>query len=92
MISFFAVFAIFKDPTGGIGVPLSMIPFFSQLAMPVRWSLSSVPAIQLVLSLRFGVLALLAVTWTAGRIYRTGILMYGKKPSFGEVFRWIRTK
>src|ERR1019366_2651490 len=92
MISFFAVFAIFKDPTGGIGVPMSMIPFFSHLAMPVRWSLSSVPAGQLLLSLGLGVVALLGVTWVAARIYRTGILMYGKKPTFAEAFRWIRAK
>lgn len=92
MISFFAVFAIFKDPTGGIGVPMSIIPFFSQLAMPVRWSLSAVPPGQLVISLALGAFALLGVTWVAGRIYRTGILMYGKKPTFGEIFRWIRTK
>lgn len=90
MVSFFAVFAIFKDPTGGIGVPLSIIPFFSQVAMPVRWSLSAVPPVQLVVSLILGVLALLGVTWVAARIYRTGILMYGKKPTFGEIFRWIR--
>jgi len=92
MVSFFAVFAIFKDPTGGIGVPMSMIPFFSQIAMPVRWSLSAVPPLQLVISLTLGVLALLGVTWVASRIYRTGILMYGKKPTFGEIFRWIRAK
>lgn len=90
MISFFAVFAIFKDPTGGIGVPMSMIPFFSQIAMPVRWSLSAVPPAQLVTSLALGIGALLGVTWVAGRIYRTGILMYGKKPTFREIFRWIR--
>jgi ABC-2 type transport system permease protein len=90
LVSFFAVFAIFKDPTGGIGVPLSLIPLFSQIAMPVRWSLSAVPPIQLVISLGLGVLALLGVTWVAGRIYRTGILMYGKKPTFAEMFRWIR--
>lgn len=92
MISFFAAFAIFKDPTGGIGVPMSIIPFFSQLAMPVRWSLAAVPPGQLVLSLSLGLLTLLGVTWIAARIYRTGILMYGKKPSFAEVFRWLRTK
>jgi ABC-2 type transport system permease protein len=92
MISFFAVFAIFKDPAGGIGVPMSFIPFFSQFAMPVRWSLAAVPPIQLAISLALAVLALLGVTWLAGRIYRTGILMYGKKPTFGEIFRWIRAK
>jgi ABC-2 type transport system permease protein len=92
MVSFFAVFAIFKDPTGGIGVPLSIIPFFSQIAMPVRWSLSDVPPYQLAVSLGLGVLALLGATWIAGRIYRIGILMYGKKPSFKEIFHWIRAK
>ena len=90
MVSFFAVFAIFKDPTGGIGVPMSMVPFFSQIAMPVRWSLAAVPPAQLAISLTLGVLALLGVTWVASKIYRTGILMYGKKPSFAEVFRWIK--
>ncbi len=92
MISFFATFAIFKDPTGGIGVPMSIIPFFSQLAMPVRWSLAAVPPGQLVLSLGLGLFALFGVTWVAARIYRTGILMYGKKPSFAEVFRWLLVK
>jgi ABC-2 type transport system permease protein len=90
MISFFAMFAIFKDPTGGIGVPLSMIPFFSHIAMPVRWSLATVPPIQLFISLGSGAVALLGIIWIAARIYRTGILMYGKKPSFREIFRWIR--
>ncbi len=90
MISFFSVFAVMKDPTGGLGVTLSFVPFFSQLVMPVRYSLAAVSAGELVLSLAIGVAALLAVTWLAGRIYRTGILMYGKKPTFRELFRWVR--
>jgi ABC-2 type transport system permease protein len=90
MLSFFSVFAVMKDPTGGLGVTLSFVPFFSQLVMPVRWSLAAVSPVELAASLALGVATLFAVTWIAGRIYRTGILMYGKKPSFGEVFRWIR--
>ncbi|MEP6591618.1 MAG: ABC transporter permease, partial [Gemmatimonadota bacterium] len=58
--------------------------------MPVRWSLASVPLPQLALSLALMVAGLLACVWLAGRIYRTGILMYGKKPSLSELFRWIR--
>jgi ABC-2 type transport system permease protein len=52
--------------------------------------MASVPTSQLILSLVLMVLGLMAVAWFAGRIYRTGILMYGKKPSLKEVFRWIR--
>ncbi len=58
--------------------------------MPVRYSLASVPPIELVASLSASIVTMLGVIWLAGRIYRTGILMYGKKPTVREVFRWIR--
>ncbi|MGH7582933.1 MAG: ABC transporter permease [Gemmatimonadales bacterium] len=92
VFGFFGIFALMKDPTGGLGVTLSLIPFLSQFAMPVRWSLAAVPPIQLVISLASCLVALVLVTWIAGRIYRTGILMYGKKPSFRELVRWIGAK
>jgi ABC-2 type transport system permease protein len=90
LVGFFAVFALIKDPTGTLGVTMSYIPFFSPFTMPVRWSMTSVPLLQLCVSLALMVLALLACVWLAARIYRTGILMYGKKPSWGELWRWIR--
>lgn len=92
IFGFFGVFALMRDPTGSLGVTLSIVPFVSQFAMPVRWSLASVPTVQLITSLGLSVATLLAVTWLAGRIYRTGILMYGKKPSIVEVLRWVRAK
>ncbi len=90
MVGFFAVFALIKDPTGPLGVTMSYIPFFAPFTMPVRWSLTSVPPLELVVSLALMVLTLLACVWLAARIYRTGILMYGKKPSWRELWRWIR--
>ncbi|HEY8585689.1 MAG TPA: ABC transporter permease [Rhodanobacter sp.] len=90
MIGFFAVFALIKDPGGSLGVTMSYIPFFAPFTMPVRWSLTSVPQLELGLSLALMVVALLACVWLAARIYRTGILMYGKKPSWRELWRWIR--
>jgi ABC-2 type transport system permease protein len=87
---FFAVFSLIKDPTGSLGVTMSYIPFFAPFTMPVRWSLTSVPPLQLALSLGLMVVALLACVWLAARIYRTGILMYGKKPSWRELWRWVR--
>lgn len=89
MIGFFALFAVIKDPTGGLGVTMSFIPFFSPFIMPARWSLTSVPVYEVVISLGLSLVGLLAVAWLAGRIYRTGILMYGKKPSLREVLRWV---
>ncbi len=90
MVGFFAVFSLIKDPTGGLGVTMSYIPLFAPFVMPVRWSMSSVPPLQLALSLGLMVVALLACVWLAGRIYRTGILMYGKKPSWRELLHWLR--
>jgi ABC-2 type transport system permease protein len=90
IVGFFAVFSLIKDPTGGLGVTMSYIPFFAPFTMPVRWSMSSVPPLELALSLGLMVVTLLACVWLAARIYRTGILMYGKKPTWGELWRWIR--
>lgn len=90
IVGFLAVFSLIKDPTGGLGVTMSYIPFFAPFTMPVRWSMSSVPPLELALSLGLMVVTLLACVWLAARIYRTGILMYGKKPSWGELWRWIR--
>jgi ABC-2 type transport system permease protein len=90
IVGFFAVFALIKDPTGPLGITMSYIPFFAPFTMPVRWSLTSVPPLELFLSLALMVVALLACVWLAARIYRTGILMYGKKPSWRELWRWIR--
>lgn len=90
VVGFFGTFAVIKDPTSGLGAILSLIPFTAPFVMPVRWSMASVPLPQLAMSLAVMVLGLMAVVWLAAKIYRTGILMYGKKPSLGEVFRWIR--
>jgi ABC-2 type transport system permease protein len=90
LVGFFAVFSLIKDPTGQLGVTMSYIPFFAPFTMPVRWSLTSVPPLELALSLALMVATLLACVWLAARIYRTGILMYGKKPSWRELLRWIR--
>ena len=92
VVGFFTLFAVMKDPTGSMAVTTSILPFVSPFVMPARWSLTTVPPAQLAISLALSVIALLAVTWVAGRIYRTGILMYGKKPSPMEIFRWIRAK
>lgn len=89
---FFGMFSVLNDPNAPLGVTFSFIPFFAPFVMPVRWSGASIPMTELLLSLASMVVGVLAVAWVAGRIYRIGILMYGKKPSFREIGRWITAK
>lgn len=86
------VWNIIQNPNSSFAIFASLFPFFSPMAMLVRMSLTEVPWYQVVLSLVILIGSFLGCIWIAARIYRTGILMYGKKPSFGEVFRWISYK
>jgi ABC-2 type transport system permease protein len=76
-----------RDPAA---VALSLVPFFSPVLMPMRTFLTPVPLWQLATSIALLAGSIVAVTWAAARIYRVGILMYGKKPTLGELLRWIR--
>ncbi|MGB0177988.1 MAG: ABC transporter permease, partial [Owenweeksia sp.] len=76
------------NPDGAIAFWFSIIPFTSPIVMMARIPFS-VPWWELALSMLLLVGAFLAMTWIAGRIYRTGILMYGKKPKLKELFKWI---
>jgi ABC-2 type transport system permease protein len=86
-----SLMAMMTEPDGALFIVLTMIPFSSPIAMPGRWVVSDVPITDLLASVALLILALGAVTWVAGRIFRIGILMHGKRPSPKEVLRWIRT-
>ena len=84
-----------KDPTGPIAVWGSIIPFSSPIIMMARLPYGvpgTVPWWQLGLSMATLVGGFMFTTWFAGKIYRTGILMYGKKPSWGEMLKWVFRK
>ena len=66
----------------------SMIPFTSPIVMMSRIT-NGVPPWEIVISLFVLFLSFILMTWLAGRIYRTGILMYGKKTSWREIGRWL---
>jgi len=82
---------ILNDPGGRIATIMGLIPFFSPIAMPVRWAAAPVPLSELILSMAILAATVVGITWVAGRIYRVGILMYGKRPSLREVIRWVGT-
>jgi ABC-2 type transport system permease protein len=82
--------AVIESPDGGLAVALSLVPFLSPLMMFLRIVVLPPPMWQIVLSLVLLVLAIAGAVWVAARIYRVGILMYGKKPTFPELMKWVR--
>ncbi len=80
--------ATMKDPDGSLAFWASMIPFTSPVNMMIRIPFG-VPTWQIILSLSLLVIGFIGTTWLASRIYRIGILMYGKKTTFKEIGKWI---
>lgn len=80
-----------NDPHGPLSVWLSMIPLTSPIAMLVRVPFG-VPDWQIIVSVTLLIGGFMLTTWIAARIYRVGILMYGKKPSYKEIVKWFRYK
>lgn len=88
----FAIYAgIFsaENPDGPLAFWCSMIPFTSPIVMMVRLPFD-VPFWQIALSISILVLSFIGTTWMAGKIYRTGILMYGKKTTWKEMWKWLK--
>ncbi len=80
---------IIRNPDGPVAVWMSLIPFTSPIAMVLRLPFGGVPGWQLALSMALLVLGFVGTIWLAGRIYRIGILMYGKKPTYRELSKWL---
>ena len=82
---------VINNPEGPTAFWLSIIPFTSPIIMMTRIPFG-VPYLDMILSMVLLILGFLATTWFAGKIYRTGILMYGKKTSYRELWKWIKYK
>ncbi len=81
--------AVVNNPDGPIAFWLSMIPLTSPVVMMVRIPFG-VPAWQLITSMILLILGFIGTVWLAAKIYRTGILMYGKKVTFKEMLKWLK--
>ncbi|MDX1906295.1 MAG: ABC transporter permease [Bacteroidia bacterium] len=86
------IYNIIQNPNSLLAFVFSFIPFFSPMTMLIRLSMSAVPWYEVLISLLLLIGTFLGCIWIAGKIYRTGILMYGKKPTFKELFRWVMFK
>lgn len=89
MLGLYGSISIFENPDGPVGYWFSIIPFTSPVTMMARISFG-VPIEQLLLSIGLLVGSVFLMVWFAAKIYRVGILMYGKKPSIKEWLKWIK--
>jgi ABC-2 type transport system permease protein len=83
---------VLNNPDGSVAYWLSLIPFTSPIIMMIRVPFGINIYTDLIPSMVLLVLGFLITTWMAAKIYRTGILMYGKKPSYKELWKWLRYK
>lgn len=91
IVSIFVMMTIFNDPNSPIAVWCSYIPFTSPIVMMARIP-CGIPTWQILLSLGILYATFVAMVWLAAKIYRVGIFMYGKKPTFKELWKWVRYK
>ena len=82
---------VLLDPQSTLATVTSLLPFSAPIIMPLRLSLIPVPAWELAASLAALLVACAVVVWLAARIYRVGMLMYGKRPGVRELGRWLRS-
>jgi ABC-2 type transport system permease protein len=81
---------VIRSPDSTFSVVLSMIPFFAPILMLLRICVLLPPFSQIATSIILLILSIVLMIWLVAKIYRVGILMYGKRPSFGEILKWIR--
>jgi ABC-2 type transport system permease protein len=85
------MFSLVNEPSGSLARVMTFIPFFTPLVVPVRYAISPLHPGEVLLGVVVMLLGIIAVVWVGARIYRVGILSYGKKPSLRELWRWVRT-
>ncbi|MEG2240637.1 MAG: ABC transporter permease, partial [Alistipes sp.] len=91
ILSIFVMMTVMNDPNSQLAFWFSMIPFTSPVVMMARIP-CGIPTWEIILSLVILYASFVAMVWLAAKIYRVGIFMYGKKPSFKELYKWIRYK
>ncbi|HMS41277.1 MAG TPA: ABC transporter permease [Pyrinomonadaceae bacterium] len=87
---FYFSFAAVRDPNSALSFWSSILPFVAPMTMPVRIMTEMPPFWQILLSIALNSLTIAALVWLASRVYRVGMLMYGKRATIPEVWKWIR--
>ena len=84
------MFYLFRTPDSTLSVLLSHVPFFSPILMFMRINVLMPPLWEILLNILLMCTTVLLVTLISGKIYRVGILMYGKRPTLGQLWQWVR--
>ena len=92
MLGLFIMLHTFQHPNSALSFWASIIPFTSPMVMLARLPFGVVPGWQLALSIALLLLTFILVTYISARIYRVGILMYGKKATFKDLYKWMKSK
>jgi ABC-2 type transport system permease protein len=90
LIGFYFSFAVIRDPNSSLSFWVSIAPFFAPITMPVRILAETPPVWQIGLSIVINAIAIAGLVWLASRVYRVGMLMYGKRATIPEVWKWVR--
>ena len=91
VVSFYLFLPVSRNPDSPFSFWISMVPFFAPISMLVRIVTQTPPFWQIALSLFIGFSTVALLTWIASKIYRIGMLMYGKRATIPEVVRWVRS-
>jgi ABC-2 type transport system permease protein len=89
VIAIYIGFSIIENPHGSVAVGFSIFPLTSPIVMLMRIPFG-VPWWQIAVSMLLLILTFIGIVWFAAKIYRVGILMYGKKPNYKEIYRWLK--
>lgn len=92
IIPFIVSFMVINNPTSDAARILSMIPFFTPMLMFLRITLVAPPAWEIIAAIGINLIAILFFVWVSSKIYRVGILLYGKRPTVPEIIRWLKYK
>lgn len=90
LIGFYFIFAVIRDPNSSLSFWVSIAPFIAPMTMPVRILAETPPFWQIGLSFLINGATIAGLVWLAARVYRVGMLMYGKRATIPEVWKWIR--
>lgn len=89
IIAFVFITFLIENPNGPLAIVLSLVPLFSPILMVVRLAVTDVPAWEVLASFALLVGSFIGAVWASSRIYRVGILMYGKKANLRDLIRWV---